>query len=90
MLDDVKVNYESASYDDLSKRGLYIVSYWNSMDADSKIHTIATQSDGQGHYNIYNAQGKEAHIVGSLDFMGKYITGYSVHPNKEYLNLPKL
>ena len=71
------MDYDSVSYDDLSKPGVYIVSYWNDTAYDSMLHTVAIQSNGVGDYTIYNRYGDgKVYTDTFLDFSETYITGY--------------
>lgn len=54
--------------------GVYIVSFWNSADLGSAVHTVAVEVDDKGNLHIYN-NGKD---VNSFTDDNIYITGYKI------------
>ena len=56
--------------DDLNTPGVYIVSFWNSDDFGSMIHTIAVKIDENGQLDPHN---------GELSSEQIFITGYQVY-----------
>lgn len=64
--------------DDMSERGVYIVSYWTGAWHMSSIHTIAISYDGSTYtaYNYYEG------VAGEIDInriSNGYICGYRVY-----------
>ena len=78
MLNDVGVNYNTVSYEGLDNKGLYIISFWNSTDYDSMLHTIAMQSDGKGNYITYNNKYDGVDYNFPIENPNLYITGYKI------------
>ena len=66
----------------MSQRGLYIISFWNSTDYDSMLHTIAMQSDGKGNYITYNNAYDDIDRNFPINNNNLYIIGYKLFPRK--------
>ena len=61
-------------FDDLSESGIYIISFWNSNDFDSMLHTIAVEVDENGKARPHN---------GYIDTKNqRFVSGYKVSRNK--------
>ena len=62
------INTQKVSFDDIKEEGVYIVSYWNSMDYGSKLHTVAVEVNKYGYKRAYNGDfediSKEKYIIG--------------------------
>lgn len=81
VLEDVGVKYNTVSYDGLNAKGLYIISFWDDLNYDSMLHTVAMQSDGKGNYRPYNLYGDGSVANYSLNEITKkslYIMGYRI------------
>ncbi|MFR7854121.1 MAG: RHS repeat-associated core domain-containing protein, partial [Acutalibacteraceae bacterium] len=64
--------------DDMSERGVYIVSYWTGAWHMSSIHTIAISYDGST-YTAYNYRGVTACEINLNEIKDSYICGYRVY-----------
>ena len=71
----------------LAVKGVYVVSYWNTDEYSSQIHTIAINSDGDGNYELYNFNENGMNSVTSLDFSERIITAYCLSPEVYYSNV---
>lgn len=60
-----------SSLNALKEPGIYIVSYWNSFDWASMIHSVTIEITLGGEYNVMNA-------VWNTVVAGKFITGYEI------------
>ena len=71
--------YKEVPIDQMNVNGVYIMSYWNSQDVDSMIHTIAVRKTDEG-YELYNLNGdydkKEKNIT--VSDLSKYQEGYII------------
>ena len=65
------ITYSRVSANEMTKPGIYIVSYWTE-DFPHKIHTIAVKYDGNS-YNTFNPYQENA---SSLSYGVGYICGY--------------
>lgn len=74
-----QIKYNIVSLDELNKEGLYIISYWNSINYNSMLHTVAFQSDGKGNYITYNLYGNgKISSIPPINCIGSYIIGYKL------------
>ena len=81
--------YKEVSIDQMNVNGVYIMSYWNSQDVDSMIHTIAIKKTDTG-YELYNRKRdydkdtKNITVSDLSEYQEGYIIGYMVgNPERE-------
>lgn len=75
VFDALNLRYEEVSLSDLNTNGVYVISFWNSKDFDSMIHTVAVQKNDEG-FTWYNAS---KNIQDLSQFNMEYIIGYRVY-----------
>ena len=75
-----QIKYDVISLDELNEKGLYIVSYWNSLEYTSMLHTVTLRSDGNGNYITYNLHGNgNVSLKHPSEYIDSYIIGYKLY-----------
>ena len=70
------LSFDHASLRQMSVNGIYIMSYWNTQDFDSKLHTIALQKTDAG-YKLYNCSSTS--LSDLKQFEEGFIKGYRIY-----------
>ncbi len=76
VFDILDLSFDVVSFNQLSANGVYIMSYWNSTEFDSMIHTIALQKTDNG-YKLYNCSVTD--LSNLKQFEEGFITGYRIY-----------
>ena len=79
--------YKEVSIDQMSANGIYIMSFWNSQDVDSMIHTIAIKKTDAGYelYNLnenYSQDGLNIEVNDLSGYENRFITGYRIYESE--------
>lgn len=75
VLDEYEVDYKKIyKLDSIKEPGVYIISYWNSMELDSMIHTVAVKVDENGILDVKNGSPQAI-------YDGRFIIGYKIFDN---------
>ena len=77
VFDELGLGYKTVSIDEMGKNGVYIISYWNSSNYGSMIHTIAIEKKDIG-YELYNLSGNYSKADLNIDVndLSKYENGF--------------
>ena len=76
VLEKEDISYTGVGLNDMTKQGVYIISFWNENPLSNGLHTVAVSYDGTYYtaYNLY-CNGDEYHISLS-DYSTSFICGY--------------
>lgn len=70
------MSYSMVSLDEMTKEGVYIISYWTGATLGSSIHTVAISYDGSG-YITYNYDGfGQTSVENPKTYASNFICGY--------------
>ena len=70
------INYTRVGLVDMTRRGVYVVSFWNDRAPWGGLHTVAVRYDGQ-RYTTYNLKGRgEATSLPPAVYARRFICGY--------------
>jgi hypothetical protein len=78
VLDKRGIPYVRVGLDEITQKGIYIISYWTDGVLRSTIHTVTVVYDGST-YTTYNLYGRgKLHQGSPADYASDYICGYRV------------